>query len=75
VISGHGNDGISGFEGAATGNTIGTYLHGPLLPGNAWFADWLIAAALGLSGLDALPDNLEAEAHRSALAAAGQPAA
>ncbi len=74
VISGHGNDGISGFEGAATGNTIGTYLHGPLLPGNVWFADWLIAAALGLSGLEALPDRLEAEAHRSALEAAGQAA-
>ena len=25
------------------GNVIGTYLHGPLLPKNAWFADWLIA--------------------------------
>ena len=23
-------------------NVIGTYLHGPLLPKNAWFADWLI---------------------------------
>ena len=31
----------------ARGNVIGTYLHGPLLPKNAWFADWLIATALG----------------------------
>ena len=30
------------------GHVIGTYLHGPLLPKNAWFADWLIATALGL---------------------------
>ena len=33
---------------SAQGNVIGTYLHGPLLPKNAWFADWLIAAATGL---------------------------
>ena len=35
--------------GDRAGNTIGTYLHGPLLPKNAWFADWLIARALGSS--------------------------
>jgi CobQ-like glutamine amidotransferase family enzyme len=72
VISGYGNDGSSGFEGAATGNTVGTYLHGPLLPANAWFADWLIARALGLESLEGLEDGLEDEAHLSALAAAGQ---
>ena len=27
------------------GGVIGTYLHGPLLPKNAWFADWLIREA------------------------------
>ena len=43
VLNGHGNDGHSGYEGARGGNVIGTYLHGPLLPKNAWFADWLIA--------------------------------
>ena len=47
VLRGHGNDGRSGLEGVRRGNVIGTYLHGPLLPKNAWFADWLIAAALG----------------------------
>lgn len=71
VLRGHGNDGSSGFEGARTGNTIGTYLHGPLLPGNAWFADWLIATALGLDRLDRLDDRLEDRAHEAALAAAG----
>lgn len=71
VVRGHGNDGNSGFEGAVSGNTVGTYLHGPLLPGNAWFADWLIATALGGAELPALPDELEREAHRAALAAAG----
>ncbi len=45
---GHGNDGRSGFEGVRRGSVIGTYLHGPLLPKNIWFADWLIATALGL---------------------------
>ena len=34
---------------ARTGRCVGTYLHGPLLPKNAWFADWLAATALGLA--------------------------
>src|ERR1700722_15484768 len=73
VLKGHGNDGRSGFEGARSGNTIGTYLHGPLLPKNAWFADWLIATALGIDAgeLAALDDDLERQAHRSAGHAAG----
>jgi len=73
VLSGHGNDGRGGLEGVRRGNVIGTYLHGPLLPKNAWFADWLIAAALGLDPgeLAPLDDALEDAAHRSALAAAG----
>jgi CobQ-like glutamine amidotransferase family enzyme len=73
VIKGHGNDGRSGFEGSRSGNTIGTYLHGPLLPKNAWFADWLIAAALriALSDLTPLDDAFEREAHLSARRAAG----
>ena len=50
---------------------IGTYLHGPLLPKNAWFADWLIATALGLpEPLPALDDELEAAAHADARRAA-----
>ena len=48
MLKGHGNTGASGFEGVLRGHVIGTYLHGPLLPKNAWFADWLIATALGL---------------------------
>jgi lipid II isoglutaminyl synthase (glutamine-hydrolysing) len=73
VLRGHGNDGRSGFEGARLGNTIGTYLHGPLLPKNTWFADWLIARALGiaLDELTPLEDSLEREAHLSARRAAG----
>jgi lipid II isoglutaminyl synthase (glutamine-hydrolysing) len=73
VLRGHGNDGSSGYEGARTGNTIGTYLHGPLLPKNVWFADWLIARALGLAPaeLRELPDEIERRTHESALQAAG----
>jgi CobQ-like glutamine amidotransferase family enzyme len=74
VLAGHGNDGRSGFEGAVSASTIGTYLHGPLLPKNVWFADWLIATALDLSPEDLAPlgDGLERETHASALHAAGR---
>ena len=45
--------------------SIGTYLHGPLLPKNAWFADWLIATALGLDEpLAALEDDARARRAR-----------
>jgi hypothetical protein len=72
VLKGYGNDGHSGYEGAKAGNTIGTYLHGPLLPKNAWFADWLIATAIGveLGSLAPLEDELEQAAHASARHAA-----
>jgi CobQ-like glutamine amidotransferase family enzyme len=54
------------------GGIIGTYLHGPLLPKNFWFADWLIARALRLSTpLLTLDDELEAAAHSDARRAAG----
>jgi CobQ-like glutamine amidotransferase family enzyme len=73
VLKGYGNDGRSGAEGARTGNTIGTYLHGPLLPKNVWFADWLIARALELDSADLAPldDAIERQTHLSARRAAG----
>jgi CobQ-like glutamine amidotransferase family enzyme len=71
VLSGHGNNGEDGYEGVREGTVIGTYLHGPLLPKNAWFADWLIQTALGLSSLAPLDDELEAAAHAQARQAAG----
>jgi CobQ-like glutamine amidotransferase family enzyme len=71
VLRGNGNDGASGQEGVRRGNVIGTYLHGPLLPKNAWFADWLIRRALGLDALEPLDDELERQAHLSARRAAG----
>jgi lipid II isoglutaminyl synthase (glutamine-hydrolysing) len=76
VLRGHGNDGRSGFEGVRGGRhgtVVGTYLHGPLLPKNAHFADWLTATALGLAPgeLAPLDDALEAAAHAAARRAAG----
>jgi lipid II isoglutaminyl synthase (glutamine-hydrolysing) len=72
VLTGHGNNGHDGHEGVRAGNVIGTYLHGPLLPKNAWFADWLIETALCLpEPLTALDDDLEDAAHAEARRAAG----
>jgi hypothetical protein len=72
VLKGHGNNGEDGYEGVRHGNVIGTYLHGPLLPKNAWFADWLIQAALQVvEPLEPLDDHLEAGAHADARRAAG----
>jgi CobQ-like glutamine amidotransferase family enzyme len=75
VVSGHGNNDRDGFEGVRRGNVIGTYLHGPLLPKNAWLADHLIALALerrygSRPDLEPLPDELEGAAHESARRAA-----
>ena len=75
VLHGHGNNGRDGHEGVRRLNMIGTYLHGPLLPKNAWLADRLIALAIGhRSGsepeLEPLDDGLEAASHASALHAA-----
>jgi CobQ-like glutamine amidotransferase family enzyme len=67
VRAGPGNDGRSGLEGVRCGTVLGTYLRGPLLLANAWFADELIRMALGLRELEPLDDALEDEAHRAFL--------
>ncbi len=46
VVSGYGNNGEDGTEGAFYRNAIATYSHGPLLPKNPFIADWLIQTAL-----------------------------
>jgi CobQ-like glutamine amidotransferase family enzyme len=68
VVHGFGNDGKSGFEGCRAGRVFGTYLHGPLLPRNPWFADLLLEQALAhRTGdelrLEPLADELEQQAH------------
>jgi CobQ-like glutamine amidotransferase family enzyme len=45
VRSGFGNNGTDQTEGARTGNVVGSYLHGPILPANPVFADALIGLA------------------------------
>ena len=75
VLHGHGNNGGDGLEGIVRGNLIGTYLHGPLLPKNAWLADELIARAIehrdgARPELEPLDDRLEDAAHADAVRAA-----
>jgi CobQ-like glutamine amidotransferase family enzyme len=75
VLSGHGNNGRDGFEGVRRANVLGTYLHGPLLPKNAWLADRLLALALARGAdaepeLEPLDDEAESAAHESARQAA-----
>jgi hypothetical protein len=75
VLHGHGNNGRDGYEGVRRNHMIGTYLHGPLLPKNAWLADHLIALAIGRRTgsepqLEPLGDELEIASHASALHAA-----
>lgn len=76
VIKGFGNNGEDGAEGVHRDNLFGTYLHGPLLPKNAWLADRLIELALKRRyctrpQLEPLDDRLEQAAHESARHAAG----
>jgi len=70
VLRGHGNNGEDGSEGVLRGGVIGTYLHGPLLPKNAWLADRLVELALDVT-LSPLDDAFEEAAHMSARRAAG----
>src|SRR3979411_2874211 len=68
VLRGAGNNGEDGFEGVASGNIFGTYLHGSLLPKNPHLADLLLLRALrrrGFSRLEPLDDSVEMSAHRS----------
>jgi len=71
VVTGFGNNGEDGGEGAVCKNVFGTYLHGSLLPKNPQFADHVIERALGrthkgfrLNGID---DAIEDAAHLAAV--------
>jgi lipid II isoglutaminyl synthase (glutamine-hydrolysing) len=68
VLRGAGNNGEDGFEGVASGNIFGTYLHGSLLPKNPHLADLLIARALRRrlpDALEELDDKVELAAHQA----------
>lgn len=66
VLSGYGNNGHDGLEGARYKNVFCTYLHGPLLPKNPALTDYLILTALKRRGfgnnLAPLDDTLEQKA-------------
>ena len=67
VLSGYGNNGEDGTEGAHYKNVFGTYSHGPLLPKNPAFCDHLLQTALerkyGRAELEPLDDAAELFAH------------
>lgn len=72
VIKGFGNNGIDRTEGAVYKNSFCSYLHGPILPKNPNFADYLIKLALGKKykkqiRLSPLDDALELQAHNAML--------
>ncbi|MFH1292291.1 MAG: hypothetical protein ABIH87_03785 [bacterium] len=72
TITGNGNNDQDKTEGVFYKNTIGTYLHGPLLPKNPHLADYLIKIALEKKykqdiELKTLDDELEWKAHKHAI--------
>ena len=69
VVKGYGNNGKDKTEGAIYKNSFGTYLHGPILPKNPEFADFLIKLALEKKygspiSLSPLDDSLEQQANK-----------
>ena len=78
VRCGFGNNGADGGEGARAGRVIATYLHGPVLPKNAWLTDHLLAQALehaGGAALTPLPHPREDAAQHEAVLVAERDAA
>jgi CobQ-like glutamine amidotransferase family enzyme len=70
VIKGFGNNGEDGTEGVVYKNAIGCYFHGPLLPKNPSFADFIIQRVLEVKynetiALDPIEDTLENQAHET----------
>ncbi len=67
VLSGFGNNGEDGTEGAHYKNVFGTYSHGPLLPKNPELCDLILKTALerkyGSAELLPLDDSFERLAH------------
>lgn len=71
---GKGNNGADKTEGARFNNVFGTYLHGPLLPKNPHFCDYLLQLALNNKyeceiPLMPLNDQIEYFAHESRICA------
>ena len=78
VVSGVGNGGGDGTEGAWSGRVFGSYLHGPLLARNTVLADlllgWAVAGTGGEDGgLAPLDDSEELALRAERLSAGGRP--
>lgn len=67
VLSGYGNNADDGTEGIHFNNSIGTYMHGPILARNPHLADYLIAKSLNIASLEPLEDDLINAAHTASL--------
>jgi len=69
IVFGNGNNGTDKKEGVIYKNTIGTYLHGPLLPKNPQLCDRLLEAAVKNKDesfvLSPLDDDMEYAANNS----------
>lgn len=70
VKIGFGNNNVDKTEGAVYKNSFGSYLHGPILPKNPHFADYLLKLALEKKyrkevELEPLDDTLEWQAHNT----------
>jgi len=63
VIKGHGNNSTDKTEGVIYKNSIGTYLHGPVLSKNPHLADYLLAKSIGCKKLHPLEDSIIWRAH------------
>ncbi|MGN0363329.1 MAG: type 1 glutamine amidotransferase [Bilifractor sp.] len=72
VLKGCGNNGEDKTEGVRYKNVFGSYSHGPILPKNPEFCDFLLKTALerkyGSFDLEPLDDGFEKQAHDSVLA-------
>ena len=64
IITGNGNNGQDGSEGARYKNVFGTYLHGSFLPKNPHFADYILELILGKK-LEPIDDTVEINTHNS----------
>ncbi len=71
VVNGFGNNGEDKTEGVIYKNTIGTYMHGSLLPKNPWLTDYLLEKAVSYRNqqfkFEPLDESIELQAHQAAI--------
>lgn len=67
VLKGFGNNSYDKLEGIHFNNTIGTYLHGPILAKNPHLTDYLISKSLKIDKLNKLNDVIVTLAHNNCI--------